>query len=316
MAQPNRKRVEEEIADRILELLDKDQLPPWSKGWKDSNAGLPCNAISNKPYRGINHWLTLLTQFANGYDDPRWLTFKQAQQLGGHVRKGQKSTSIVFWKKIVRENPQDPEKVDSFPFMRFYAVFNVAQTEDCDLKPLEPASAAIHDPVEEAERIIAAMTDPPELRTYDLANHPPCYEPATDIVRVPHMDRYDNIDDYYTTVFHELTHATGHSKRLNRFENSANRDSLHEYGIEELVAGMGSAMLTAIAGLDHAIIDNQASYIQHWRKTIRADKGIVVRAATRAQRAVDLIVGHDPAATPDPTNTSDAIVSEPELVTA
>ena len=94
----SRQRVEEEIADRIIELLDKGELPPWEKGWRNSQSGDPVNTLTMKPYRGINRWLTLITQQSMGYDDPRWLTYRQADGLGGHVRKGEKSTTVIFWK--------------------------------------------------------------------------------------------------------------------------------------------------------------------------------------------------------------------------
>ena len=96
----SRQRVEDAVADRIIELLDQGQLPPWEKDWRDSVNGLPRNAVSMKPYRGVNRWMTLLTHMVMGYQDPRWLTYRQAEALGGHVRKGERSTEIVFWKRV------------------------------------------------------------------------------------------------------------------------------------------------------------------------------------------------------------------------
>ena len=302
MAQTSRKRIEEDIADRILEILDRGDLPPWSKEWRDSACGSPCNALTMKPYRGINHWLTLLTQDAMGYQDPRWLTFLQAQQAGGSVTKGEKSTHIVFWKKITKENPEDPEELDTFQLLRYYSIFNLEQTHDCNFKPIETPELSDHDPIERAEQIRANMPNPPRFTTYQTSNNPPCYIPSADLVRVPEMGRFDRVEDYYTTVFHELTHSTGHPDRLHRFGTDANRDSLHEYGKEELVAGMGSAMLAGLAGIEAATLENDAAYINGWKNKIRADKSIVLKAAGQAQRAVDLITAHvpgDPAAAPD-----------------
>ena len=105
-----RQRVEEEIADRIIELLDQGELPPWEKGWSDSQSGVPVNAISMKPYRGINRWMTLITQKAMGYDEPRWLTYRQAEALGGHVRKDEKSTIIIFWKRVPFREREEGEE--------------------------------------------------------------------------------------------------------------------------------------------------------------------------------------------------------------
>ena len=316
----SRQRVEDEIADRIIELLDKGELPPWEKGWRNSKSGDPVNALTMKPYRGINRWLTLITQQSMGYDDPRWLTYRQAEGLGGHVRKGEKSTSIIFWKQVsfrqredgdeaqnqARGNkqakqananngsPPDESRTRTYPMLRSYRVFNLEQTQDCKVKPLPPAETTGHDPIELAEAIIAGMPNPPEMEFYENANYVPHYQPATDVIRVPKMDRYLNLEDYYNTVFHELTHATGHSKRLDRFSLDANADDLHAYGREELTAAMGSAMLAAHAGIDAELVERDASYIRHWRDTINADKPMIIRSATLAQKAVDLILGEKP----------------------
>ena len=317
---PSRQRVEDEIADRIIELLDKGELPPWEKGWRNSKSGDPVNALTMKPYRGINRWLTLITQQSMGYDDPRWLTYRQAEGLGGHVRKGEKSTSIIFWKQVPfrqsedgdqaqnqahanngsngknanNGSPPDESRTRTYPMLRSYRVFNVEQTQDCKVKPLPPAETTSHDPIELAEAIIAGMPNPPEMEFYENANYVPHYQPATDVIRVPRMDRYLNLEDYYNTVFHELTHATGHSKRLDRFSLDANADDLHAYGREELTAAMGSAMLAAHAGIDAELVERDASYIRHWRDTINADKPMIIRSATLAQKAVDLILGEKP----------------------
>ena len=127
-------------------------------------------------------------------------------------------------------------------------------------------------------------------------NVAPHYIPKSDLVRVPDPGRYHSMESYYSTVFHELVHSTGHTKRLNRFDEKANAGNLHEYGIEELVAGMGSAMLSDLAGIGRQSIERDASYIQSWSNIIRADRSIVVVAAQRAQKAVDHITGscYDP----------------------
>ena len=267
-----------------------------------------------KPYRGINRWLTLITQQSMGYDDPRWLTYRQAEALGGHVRKSEKSTTIIFWKRVPfrqREDgdeaqnqahgsnqnngsPPDESQIRLYPILRSYRVFNLEQTQDCKVKPLPPSETASHDPIELAEAIIAGMPNPPEMEFYEKANYVPHYQPATDVIRVPRMGRYLNLEDYYNTVFHELTHATGHSKRLDRFSQDTNADDLHAYGREELTAAMGSAMLAAHAGIEAELVERDASYIRHWRDTINADKPMIIRSATLAQKAVDLILGEKP----------------------
>lgn len=302
-------KIANDVADRIINLLDAGDLPPWEKGWHNSKAGVPRNATTNRPYRGINRWLTVIAQQAAGYDDPRWLTAKQAIAAGGHINKGESATMIHLVKpwqpkrRETQEQPalpptgnQDPEeeaekkKKPRLWVWRTHLVFNVEQTGDCDLPPLETQDiTAHHDPVEEAETIIASMPNPPEIRYYQLRNHAPHYIPARDLVEVPDKDRYDRVEDWYNTIFHELTHSTGHASRLGRFEDNVPAQDLHNYGKEELVAGMGSAMLGDLAGTGHLVIERDASYIKHWRDAIAADKTMVLEAALLAQKAVDYI---------------------------
>ena len=298
------RKTQEMVADRIIELLDQGDLPPWEQPWKMSPMGDPCNAITMKPYRGINHWLTLITQSTMNYQDTRWLTFKQAQGLKGHVRKGEKSTPIVFWKQVSRrEVPQEDlddetNHRDTYWIARLYNVFNAEQTEDCTLAPL-PEPGEMPDPIEEAEAIIRAMPDPPAISTYAQTNQAPHYVPRQDQVRVPTRDRYDVPERWYNTMFHELTHSTGHPKRLARFTIDQGREDLHRYGAEELVAAMGAAMLSRRAGIERENLEQNAAYVKHWRDTIEADKPIVLRAASRAQSAVDLILNQKKPTSPE-----------------
>ena len=336
---------EQVVADRILELLDKGELPPWEKGWTSSKLGTPQNAISHKSYRGINLWMTLLTQMVNGYNDPRWLTYRQANELGGHVRKGEKSTNIVFWKLMDRTKDVDPNveyipnpesstpsqshgypqdmtpstnenqgRKDRYWICRIYHVFNAEQTIDCNLPELAPPPI-FTDPIEEAEAIITHMPNPPGFETYGLANHPPHYNPQMDVIRIPERSRYDQVEVYYNTIFHELTHSTGHESRLARPSITKSTALSHDYGVEELVAGMGSAMLADRAQIGQKVIDADASYIRHWRDAISADKSIVMKAAQQGQKAVDYILGTSPANQPEESETATSEPhSEPEMV--
>ena len=307
---PNKERIATQVADRIIELLDSGELPPWDKGWHNSSAGQPRNATSNRTYRGINLWLTLIAQRMGGYEDPRWLTLKQANSLGGSIVKGEQGTEIHLHKPWV---PKSAKKTDAFQepldtdtenrppepekpkrqrlwVWRTYRVFNVEQTTGCNIAPLEiDLEDRSHDPLEEAEAIISAMPNPPRIRYYQMRNHPPHYIPAKDLVEVPTKERYDRIEDWYNTTFHELVHSTGHTSRLSRFQDNVPAQDMHNYGREELVAGMGSAMLGELAGTGHLVIERDASYIKHWRDAIAADKSIVLDAATLAQKAVDYI---------------------------
>lgn len=298
------------VTDKILALLDRGDLPPWDKGWHNTANAQPRNAVTGHRYRGINFWLTLIAQDMGAYEDPRWLTYNQAIQLGGHVNRGEASTQIHLrkpWqpKKKKDSNTIQPAASDSdqhskkkpkpFWIWMTHNVFNVKQTTGCDLPPLEAQPTLIpHNPLESAEAIIKAMPNPPVIAHYQYRNHAPHYIPARDLVEVPTSERYDRIVDYYNTIFHEITHATGHSSRLNRFKNNVPSQDLHGYGKEELVAGMGSAMLGDLAGTGHLIIERDASYIKHWRDAIAADRTMVLNAAQLAQKAIDYITGQTP----------------------
>ena len=314
---------EQVVADRIIELLDQGELPPWEKGWSSSKMGYPQNAVSGKPYRGINVWMTVITQMIHGYQDPRWMTFRQAKALGGHIKKGEKSTNVVFWKVLQRNSekdlgveylenphlkgePEPPEaradtsegalrntlKKDRRLICRIYNVFNVEQTEDCELPELETQVPAFNDPIDAAEAVIAGMPNPPAFETYALANHAPHYSPDKDVIRVPERGRYGRVEIYYNTVFHELTHSTGHQSRLARPGVTDTQTMSHEYGVEELVAGMGAAMLGDRAGIGRETLEVDAAYIRGWRDIISGDKSIVIKAAQQAQKAVDYILDY------------------------
>ena len=298
------------VADKILELLDRGDLPPWEKGWHNSQNSTPRNAITNRPYRGVNLWLTMIAQQICGYDDPRWLTFNQAKAAGGTVRKGETSTRIYLrkpWEPKRASNddntPETPQgdadqdrNKSSRPrriwVWRIHSMFNVLQTDGCNIPPIEEEQGTTHSPIELAEAIVSGMPNPPEITYYRTANHAPHYIPARDAVAVPTKERYDRVEDWYNTIFHELVHSTGHNTRLNRFTVDQPSSGLHAYGCEELIAGMGSAMLGELAGTGHLVIERDAAYISSWRDTIKADRSIVLEAANQAQKATDHIASH------------------------
>ena len=171
-------------------------------------------------------------------------------------------------------------------------MFNVLQTDGCNIPPIEEEQGTTHSPIELAEAIVSGMPNPPEITYYRTANHAPHYIPARDAVAVPTKERYDRVEDWYNTIFHELVHSTGHSSRLNRFTSEHPASALHAYGCEELIAGMGSAMLGELAGTGHLVIERDAAYISSWRDTIKADRTIVLEAANQAQKATDHIASH------------------------
>jgi len=282
-----------EVTARIIAALERGTVP-WRHPWRAR--GLR-NAVSHRPYRGINLLVLSLVSMEVGYDDARWLTYRQAEQLGGHVRRGQHGTRVVFWKWPAREEereagPDDERRGDAFPLMRLYTVFNVAQ---CEGLPLPDARAGEEfDALERAEAIVSGYASGPDVLHDAEAAY---YVPSRDEVHLPPRGAFRDADGYYATLFHELAHSTGHRSRLERegYQESAPFGS-PVYSREELVAEFAAAFLCQEAGIDASRLDQSAAYIASWLRALKDDRRLAVAAAGQAQRAVDHILGLSPQA--------------------
>jgi antirestriction protein ArdC len=277
---PKRASVYEQITERIIGLLTQGTIP-WRKPWQ-IQTGLPRNLVSKKPYRGINVFLL----HAMGYESPYWLTYRQALELGGNVRKGEKSCPVVFWKQLAIENKETGED-ETIPLLRFYHVFNIDQCEG--LRDLS-ASAETPAPLpSKPAAIVENMPQPPAIRH---GMRSAFYSPAEDVVGLPMRERFEHEQNYFSTLYHELVHSTGHASRLNRttVTESAGFGS-NPYCREELIAEMGASFLCGQAGIAERTIENSAAYIQRWLEQLRSDKKLLVQAAAQAQKAVDFILG-------------------------
>lgn len=277
----------ETVTEKIVESL-KAGVVPWRKPWREHLA-LPMNLVSGKPYRGINVFLLGLTP----YTDHRWLTFKQVQERRGHVRQGEKGTLVVFWKQL------EFEELDEHtgelckrrtPMLRYFTVFNVEQVEGLDLpEEYKPPGLTQSARIERAELLASGMPDPPSIHTKARSAF---YIPKDDAVHMPAFERFQSADAYYSTLFHELSHSTGHEKRLNRKGvTEVVRFGSNDYSREELVAELSSAFCCATVGLDNSLTDDAASYIGGWLRVLGDDPKAVVIAAAQAQRAADYIRG-------------------------
>lgn len=272
--------VYDQITERMIALLEKGTVP-WRKPWK-SAAGLPANLVTKKTYRGVNVFLL----HAMHYESPYWLTFRQALELGGHVRKGEKACPVVFWKQLEREDVQTGE-TEKIPMMRFYFVFNVAQCDRLKNIPA-PMQTPLNAPTK-PEEIIAVMPQRPEIK-HGMSKA--FYSPSADIVAMPDRTQFERDAGYFATLFHELAHATGHASRLNRptLTESAGFGS-NPYCKEELIAEMSAAFLCGHAGIAESILENSAAYVQNWLEQLKNDKKLIVQAAAQAQKAADFILG-------------------------
>ena len=269
------------ITDRILAALEEGTVP-WRKPWQGGESGLPYNAASNRHYNGINVWnLHLAAQF-KGYSDPRWLTFKQARAKGGSVRKGEKSETAIFWKVLRKEEGGEEKR---FAFLKAYRVFNVQQCDGLDLAPIVD-TVSDHDPIASGEEIKKGYVD--ELRGgFHHGGGRAFYSPSEDRVQLPKLESFESSEAYYSTLFHELCHSTGHRSRLAREEviNPA-RFGDHTYAREELVAEFGASFLCGIAGIERGdSIAQSAAYIAGWKRAIKNGPRALVVAAGHGERA-------------------------------
>ena len=281
------------VTEQIIKQLESG-VAPWRKPWRTE---MPCNLISGKPYRGINPFLLA----PQGYGSRYWLTFNQANRLGGHIRKGEKSSIVTFWKIGTEKTVVDADGNErkSRPFLlRFYRVFNVEQTEGiADKLGIGKASPRIPN-LDQCDEIIAGMTNRPRI----IQDGRAWYRPSTDTVGIPSRTAFNSAEGYYSTLFHELTHSTGHASRIGREGiEQLNTFGSESYSKEELVAEMGSAMLCGITGIEPATIANSAAYLKSWIDVLRGDSKLIISAASAAQKAADYILN----AKPDSESTSD-----------
>jgi antirestriction protein ArdC len=269
------------ITDRITKLLEEG-VAVWQKPW-NSQAGMPRNLFSQREYRGINVWML----GAQSYASPFWSTFKQAQQAGGTVRKGEKSTPIVFWKVGVGEDEETGKVRRSF-LLRHYSVFNAAQLDGIAIPQLPEDVVYEHTPLEQCEKVVTNYPLRPTILHGDSRAY---YRPSTDSIHMPDMALFEVRERYYSTLFHEMTHSTGHKDRLNRSTLvDAVRFGDRSYAKEELIAEMGAAYLCGVTGIANETVDNSAAYLKGWLKCLRDDPKMLVQAAGAAQKAVDHIL--------------------------
>ena len=271
-----------EITNRIIEALEKGTVP-WQKPWVGGTSG--CISYgTGRPYSLLNHILL-------GGVSGEYITFRQCSLAGGHVRRGEKSKMVVFWKQFEKENEETGEMEQRF-VLRHYNVFHLSsQVEGVSPRwAVSVASVSDLEPDEAADDLVRGYINRSGVRLTVAASDRAFYRPSTDEVVVPQLNQYQKREEYYSTLFHELTHSTGHPSRLNRISDVAAFGS-HEYSREELVAELGSAFLIKRCGLEtETSFINSAGYIQGWLKALKNDKRLLVSAAGAAEKAVSFIL--------------------------
>ncbi len=274
-----------EVTAKMIEALEAG-IVPWRRPW--TSLGAHRNLISGREYRGINVYLAALSAMRGGYSYPLWLTIKQANQLGGRVRKGEKGTMVVFWEPriVKRKNDKgEDEEHRSLVFKQYY-VWNVEQVEGLVLPALPAVAGAATD--ERAQRVWEEYAGKPALFHGGARAF---YTQGLDAIQLPPRASFEGTRAYYETLFHEAIHSTGAKHRLNRATlTQAGRFGDPNYSQEELVAEMGGAMLLAHAGLEPEYA-NSAAYLKGWLEALQDDQRLVVVAAQVAEKAVRYVLG-------------------------
>ena len=268
-----------EITDRVIESLERGVVP-WHKPFGGDDLA-PRNFVSKRRYSGSNVFLLMMS----GYDAPYWLTFNQAKALGGSVRKGERATQVTFFRfKEIEERDDSGLLVKRrIPILGTKSVFNIEQCEGIEWEMPKPK--ADHEPIGAAEAIVADYQNPPSITH---GGSQAFYSPMSDKVTVPNMGDFDSPEHYYSTLFHEMGHSTGHKSRLDR--DIMNSFGNEKYSREELVAEMTAMFLCSECGID-GVFDNSAAYIGSWIQALQNDPKMVIWAAGRAQKAADHIQG-------------------------
>ena len=277
------------VTDRIIEALERG-CPPWVRPWTlGAGDGRPRNAATGRPYHGVNQLLLWATAQEAGYRADRWLTYRQAAEAGGHVRRGERGTLVVFWKFVEREvldgdgqpvlNEDGRPRTRVIPFARGYTVFNVEQCDGLPGRMQVPEEPPGWDPLAEAEQIVQASGARIEHR-----GNRAFYQRRADFIRVPPRGAFRDQGGYYATLLHELVHWTGHKDRLDR---KFGRFGDADYAFEELVAELGAAFLCARLGIRGEL--RHEGYINSWLEVLKQDKRAIFRAASRAREAAEYL---------------------------
>ena len=277
------------VTDRIIAQMEQGIIP-WNKPWHGSkNAAI--SRSTGRPY-------SLLNQFLLGRPG-EYATFNQIKEAGGKVKKGEKASVVVFWKQIrITETEQTEDGFTAteklIPVLKYYQVFNLDQCENIEPKHWHPENIEHLDPIGEAEEIVTGYIDRSGVKfTNDRLSDRAYYSPALDEVVVPMLDQYSDPAEYYSTTFHELTHSTGHVSRLARLvTGAAAAFGSQEYSKEELTAELGSCFLMNHCGINSNTTErNSAAYLQSWLRALKNDPRMIVSAAGKAEKAVNLIMG-------------------------
>ena len=278
------KSVYEMVTDRIIKQLESGVIP-WEKPWTGVRSGA-FNRISKKSYSLLNQMLLS--------KEGEWATFKQWSELGGKIRKGEKSELIVFWKVLpVEEIQEDGTKIiKQIPLLKYINVFHISQVEG--VEPLKKEELNDIEPIEKAENVLKDYWKREQITVEHIKGDKAFYSPIRDYIQLPLFEQFKDANEYYSTAFHESVHSTMSERRCNRAEERKNKlvaFGSEEYSKEELVAELGSANLMNIIGIEtRKSFRNSSAYIQNWLSVLRNDVKFIVSASSKAEKAVNYIL--------------------------
>lgn len=277
--------VYELVTNRIIEQLENN-IVPWEKPWSGT-LDSAFNRVSKKPY-------SILNQMLLKYDG-EYASFKQWKDLGGHIRKGEKSEMVVFWKMYPIKEKQDDgtEIIKTIPLLKYINVFHISQVDG--VEPLKQKVTHDIEPIDRAEKILKDYWNRENITIEHVKGDKAFYSPMFDMIQLPLFEQFKDANDYYSTAFHESVHSTMKTSRCNRQEDRKGKVvsfGSEEYSKEELVAEVGSAQLMNIVGIETTkSFRNSTAYIQSWLKVLRNDNKFIVSASSKAEKAVNYILG-------------------------
>lgn len=270
--------IHQSVTDAIIRTIEAGQAGTWSCPWHRRGGGLPRNALTGKTYRGVNTLMLWATEQMSAFADSRWATYRQWSELGAQVRRGERSTLVVFYKDYAAEGE------DGAPEKRFVArasfAFNAAQVDGAPEVDPGFVPSAIPDTAMDA----LAIRSGADIR---VGGETACYVPSQDHVRMPTRERFKSEHGWNATLAHELVHWTGAKARLDR--DLTGRFKSHAYAAEELIAELGSAFLCAGLGLASEPHVQHAAYLEGWLTLLRSDNRAIFTAASAASKAADFL---------------------------
>ena len=281
----NQAELKDSITALIIKAMEEGNTP-WRKGWATSGFA-PTSLQTGKAYQGINS--LLLSFLGSEYSRPLWVTYKNAQTLGGNVRKGEKGTPVVYASKVTKE--QEGKETRTFFTYRYSTVFNIDQ---CDGLTLPAIYSIKREPVAITPAIQGAWDNylnRPELFYREQAGA--FYSPSGDSITLPALHQFEDANEHAYTLAHEMIHSTGHESRLNRWttpEDKPSKFGCASYAREELIAELGACMLLSNLGADFDL-PNSAAYVKNWLTALKNDSSLIFKASAKAQAAANLIQG-------------------------